>query len=133
MAWTYRQSTGRLSHPKLGLVATGYSGRDDGDGIPEPGEGKNDPSKQGERGVGPIPAGKWTIASMSAATDLAHGGDYLRLVPKAGTDTLGRSGFLIHGDSVKRPGSASLGCLIFPRLIRWAIWGSGDRDLEVVP
>ena len=54
------------------------------------------------------------------------------LEPAPGTDTLGRSAFRIHGDSVRAPGTASHGCIILPRAIRDHIWRSGDRDLEVV-
>lgn len=110
------------------LLARGYSGHDDGDGIPEPTDGKNDPSKQGVRGVGPIPVGHYTIGPPEPG----HGGYTLRLHPKPGTDTLGRSGFLIHGDSIKNPGTASLGCIIIPRGARMKVWTSGDHDLEVV-
>lgn len=129
MPFQYRIHDGRLSHSQAGWLVNGYSGLDDGDGVMEPGEGKNDPTKVGEKSIGPIPPGAYTIGPPEEG----HGGFALRLTPKPGTDTLGRGGFLIHGDSVSRPGSASLGCIIVPRLIRWAIWGSGDRDLEVVP
>jgi hypothetical protein len=44
----------------------------------------------------------------------------------------GRSGFLIHGDSIIRPGTASRGCIILAREIREQIAASGDADLEVV-
>src|ERR1035438_5538324 len=40
------------------------------------------------------------------------------LTPESGTNTFGREGFLIHGDSVQNPGTASHGCIILPQLGR---------------
>lgn len=117
--FTYKQATGELTHPSLGRLAVGYSGH---------GEGKNDPAGEALQDVGPIPRGVYTIGPPEDG----HGGFALRLTPSPGTDTHGRGGFLIHGDSISAPGTASLGCIIIPRIIRWAIWGSGDRVLQVV-
>jgi Protein of unknown function (DUF2778) len=120
--WTYAQSTGALLQNGT-QVATGYSGHDDG---------KNNPSMQAIRDVGPIPQGDWTIVGPPVNTP-DHGPYVLRLEPANGTNTFGRSGFLMHGDSIEAPGCASLGCVIMPRNIREQVWASGDTDLEVVP
>jgi hypothetical protein len=56
----------------------------------------------------------------------------LTLKPEADTQTFGRTGFLMHGDSIESPGCASQGCVIMPRPIREQVWKSGDRDLQVV-
>ena len=128
MPWRYRQSTGELFWPDGELLTVGYAGHDDGDGIPEPGEGKNDPSKQGVRNTGPLPRGRYSIGPPEPG----HGGYALRLTPMPGTDTLGRGGFLIHGDSVRNPGSASLGCIIVSRWARMQVWTHPDHELEVV-
>jgi len=56
----------------------------------------------------------------------------LKLNPAPSTDTHGRGGFLMHGDSKEHPGSASHGCVILPRAVREEVWNSGDRELEVV-
>ena len=53
------------------------------------------------------------------------------LAPEPGTETFGRSGFMIHGDNIKAPGTASEGCIIQVRAIREAFWNSGDREIEV--
>lgn len=56
-------------------------------------------------------------------------------MPDSSNEMYGRGGFLIHGDladAAKRQHRASLGCIIVPRLIRWAIWGCDDVELEVV-
>jgi len=128
--WQYKISTGELSLNGV-FRGTGYSGKDDGDNVPEPGEGKNDPTKVTERGIGPLPPGKYKIG-------LPHhhptaGPVTMRLHPQPGTETFGRSGFLIHPDSINAPGTASHGCIVLSRLLRLAIADGGDEDLNVVP
>lgn len=118
--WTYSQSTGNLSHDGT-HVDTGYSGYS---------VGKNNPAAQAVIDVGPIPQGAWTIAGVIAHTD-AHGPYVLILQPDPATATFGRSGFLIHGDSITAPGEASRGCIILGLGTREQIWGSGDRQLQV--
>ncbi len=44
----------------------------------------------------------------------------------------GRSGFLIHGDSVSHPGEASEGCIILDRNVRETIANDDDKYLVVV-
>lgn len=121
LAWTYVQKTGELQQDGE-HVATGYSGA---------GEGKNNPELQNVPNVGPIPRGDWTIDGPPFDTR-DHGPYVLRLQPDPGTETHGRSGFLMHGDSKAHPGTASHGCIILPRPTREQVWQSGDRDLEVV-
>lgn len=116
---TYSQSSGKFTCQAL--IAFGYSGN---------GDGKNNPAKQDVHNVGPIPQGEWTIVGEPFDTT-THGPFVLRLEPKDGTETFGRSGFLIHGDSVTHPGTASEGCIILPRIMRQTIWSSGERDVLV--
>ena len=120
-AWTYAQKTGELQQDGQ-HVATGYSGA---------GDGKNNPDMQSIPNIGPIPQGDWTITGPPVNT-AEHGPYVLRLAPKEETDTFGRSGFLMHGDSRNAPGTASHGCVILPRPVREQIWQSGDQELEVV-
>ena len=120
--WAYAQSTGELQHSGE-LIGTGYSGFDNG---------KNNPAMQAVANLGPIPQGDWTIVGPPVNTQ-AHGPYVLRLQPATGTNTFGRSGFLMHGDSIEAPGCASHGCIIMPRLVREKVWTSGDTKLEVVP
>jgi hypothetical protein len=128
MTWRYEQSTGRLWH----LEGTGYSGYDpDPTTHGEPGEGKNDPADEAVRSVGPIPNGHYQISP--AFKHPTTGDVTMRLTPAAGTDTHGRSGLLIHGDSRSKPGQGSHGCIVLPRVLRERIAMSGDRDLVVVP
>ncbi len=120
-AWTYEQKTGELQQDGK-HVATGYAGA---------GSGKNNPDLQNVASVGPIPTGDWKISGPPANT-AEHGPYVLRLNPAPETETFGRSGFLMHGDSKEHPGCASEGCVILPRAVREQVWNSGDRDLEVV-
>lgn len=119
--WIYVQATGRLYLSGV-LVGSGYSGC---------GDGKNSPSHEAVKSVGPIPAGRWRIQGEPFDSP-ATGPFCLRLAPNHGTDTHGRSSFLIHGDSLSAPGTASRGCIILARSLRRAIWESVDTDLLVV-
>jgi hypothetical protein len=119
--WTYVQSTGELLHNGQ-HVDNGYSGCD---------EGKNNPSMQAVVDMGPIPQGSWTIIGPPFATT-EHGPNVLRLEPVVGTNTFGRDGFLMHGDNVHFPGTASKGCIIMPPNTRLGVWASQDLTLEVV-
>lgn len=128
MPWTYVQRSGELWH-RGRVVARGYAGFDDGDGLVEAGEGKNDPSAQAQRGVGPLPVGRYFIgAPMQHPTAGAY---TLRLEPHPDNDMKGRSGFLIHGDSAV-PGAASRGCIVLSRAVRTIIASSLDYELIVV-
>lgn len=117
--WIWRQ-IGELWHDDI-MTATGYSGF---------GEGKNCPAKQNIACVGPIPQGSYKICGPPFETD-THGPYVLRLLPDKANQMFGRSGFLIHGDSVKSPGCASEGCIVLALATRKLIWTSGDLDLKV--
>ena len=122
--YLYEQKTGKL----FKLVTVGYSGHDDGDGIRESGEGKNDPAEEYVANVGPLPHGWWTFGP--AFTHPSKGPVVHQLIPDPATDTHGRDHFLNHGDSIPHPGSASEGCLITPRPVREMVQ---DKDrLHVV-
>jgi hypothetical protein len=128
--WTYRQSTGELLHDGV-LVGRGYSGADpDPSTRGEPGEGINRPEAQEQRAIGPVPRGRYrfTLPFFHPSA----GPVTMRLHPQPDTNTFGRSGFLIHGDSAKKPGSASQGCIVLHRELRLAMAESRDRWLEVV-
>jgi hypothetical protein len=128
--WEWRQKTGEIARTgdnesnvvAQGVVAQGYSGF---------GRGKNNPDYQSVPDVGPIPQGLWTIGGPPVDTD-THGPYVLHLAPCENTNTFGRSGFLIHGDSLEHPGEASHGCIILPRATRERIWQSNDRQLTVL-
>lgn len=118
--WTYHQQSGELLHDGA-PAGFGYSGS---------GLGKNNPAMQDQPSVGPIPRGRYTIGKRHDTP--THGPCVMVLTPAPGTDTFGRDGFLIHGDSKQVPGTASLGCIILSRTIRDQIGGSGDTELEVL-
>ena len=124
--WSYVQKTGQLLHDGE-FIATGYSGYDD----PETGQrGKNDPDLENVPDVGPIPAGSYLIGNP--VDTLTHGPFVLPLTPDPANQMFGRSGFLIHGDSVVEPGTASRGCIIMARPVRNQIAASRDGMLRVI-
>jgi len=119
--WLYEQSTGKLSSAQSAFIAFGYSGAD---------AGKNNPTMQSIREIGPIPQG---IYAIGAPFDSIEQGPFaMRLAPDAANEMFGRSGFLMHGDSHEHPGSASRGCIILPREARETVAASGDRELRVL-
>lgn len=116
--WKYVQSTGDLFHNSK-YVETGYSGA-------KP-DGKNNPAKECERNVGPIPRGGYDIADPIAKPTpvslplTADSPNYCN--PP-------RSGFLVHGDN--STSTASTGCIIVSRRTREQMRDSGDKRLTVV-
>ena len=129
--WEYSQGTGQWTNVNDQTGArtpegTGYSGN---------GEGLNNPAMQSTPNVGPIPQGSYIIGpqqdnTTNSGTSLPQS---MRLTPQDGTDTFGRSGFIIHGDNSAGDNSASEGCPIANRGIRNQIGSSGDDTLQVVP
>jgi hypothetical protein len=119
--WTYVQRTGELFDAHGELVATGYAGSQ---------EWKNRPEADGIRSKGPLPRGCYAIGPPRATRE--HGPYVLRLTPDPANDMKQRAGFLMHGDSKQRPGTASSGCVILPRAVRERVWTSGDLALRVV-
>lgn len=117
----YEISTGTLRKDGV-FLGVGYSGQP---------ECKNDPNKCSVRCKGPIPPGLYGIGAP--VDTMTHGPYVLPLTPNPKNEMYGRSGFLIHGDSVVHPGTASEGCIILPRTVREAIHNSADINLEVVP
>lgn len=122
MAWRYLQRLGWLFEPGGHLLAQGYSGK---------GEGKNNPALVTVENVGPIPAGEYAIGEPEDLKGGKHGPYVLPLTPAAGNAMHGRSGFLVHGDSIEQPGTASEGCIVLPLAVRQAMGASEDRVLVV--
>lgn len=118
---TYVQRTGALYADDGELIAVGYSG--------QPGW-KNDPAADGERNKGPIPRGEYLIGPPRST--LAHGPYVLSLTPDGANEMHGRGNFLIHGDKVGAPGTASQGCIVLAKEARVTVWERGDRLVRVV-
>jgi hypothetical protein len=120
----YEQASGRMLLREAGkydTLAVGYSGsRSRG--------GKNDPGKQCVKSTGPIPRGRYSIGAPFTGPSPYS----LPLTPDPANDMCGRSGFLIHGDSISHPGDASDGCIILTRPEREAIVKTGLKLLIVV-
>lgn len=124
--WTYHQESGQLEQDDK-PIAHGYSGFS---------FGKNNPAMQDEPNLGPIPRGTYTIELITDGDGNAC--DYegkkkpvMRLVPDASNDMFGRAGFLIHGDSISHPGTASHGCVIEAHNVRQLIADGLDQDNQL--
>ena len=91
----------------------------------------NDPAKQDRHSLGPIPIGVYVIGKERETTE-NHGPVVLPLSAMAGSETFGRNGFLVHGDSIQSPGQASHGCIILARAAREEMASSTDRLLVVL-
>lgn len=118
--WTYDQKTGDMSNGEI--RSKGYSGHP---------PHTNDPAAQKLHCVGPIPQGFYNMAQLIEG-QTTHGPYVIRLEPATGNAMFERSGFLIHGDSIAAPGTASNGCIIMSRPMREIIWKSNDHLLEVI-
>jgi len=116
--FVYSQKTGKLTLDGREIGA-GYSGK---------GDGKNNPDKEKERNVGPIPAGLWKVGKAREYKGMK---DCFDLTPD-GHDAHNRTEFLIHGDSKDSPGTASEGCIILNAAARKRIADSGVTRLRVV-
>lgn len=122
--WTWKQSAGELWRDGK-LVAKGYSGA--------PGH-VNATKSEGLRNKGPIPRGLWRMASVFPKHEkLGTVAISLRAV---GHDAMGRSDFMIHGESILRRGTASEGCIILDYATRVTLSNgvgrSGEDLIEVV-
>jgi hypothetical protein len=129
---TYSQIDGRWRRDGQ-LLGVGYSGRGVGRNRPFDSTAKMPDRAETEtmRNLGPLPAGRWRIGP--AFTHPILGPLVMPLLPVEGTETYGRTGFLVHGDS--REGNASSGCVVLGHFEREAISRAveaGDRDLTVV-
>jgi hypothetical protein len=122
MTWTYQQSTGILRDLHGVMAGIGYSGL---------GLYKNSPLAQTLPNQGPIPRGFWDILGPPVDS-LEHGPYVLRLQPYIDTKTFDRDDFLIHGDGLKMPGTASRDCIVMPFPVRKEIWESRDYILHVI-
>ena len=119
MPWQYHQQTGKLTR----------NGRDVGVGYSGSAQGKNNPALEALPNVGPIPRGRYRISPPRLHP--TKGPITMSLVP-VNHGALGRTRFLVHGDSMSHPGSASEGCIVLSRSVRLIMATSGDTDLEVV-
>jgi len=121
MIWTYHQSTGELWRDGK-LITTGYSGA--------PGH-VNATASEGIRNHGPIPRGRWRMFYVYQRH--ARLGPLAIALKPEGHKALGRSDFMIHADSVRKPGTASQGCIILPHAARVAmaacVGKGGDGEL----
>ena len=115
----WSQSKGTLTDQDGNLLGNGYSGKG------KPGEkdaGRNDPGREGEENVGPIPRGNWVIAEVYTSEYKGLQPPVIRLKPDDATRARvkgmdrGPDSFLIHGNNDKN--DASEGCVILDKPTR---------------
>lgn len=96
-------------------------------------DGFNDPSKVAIPDVGPIPEGDYDFVGPPF-THPQLGPYVLRIVPRKGTVTYGRSGFFLHGKPLPPADirSGSKGCMCAMLQTRVRVWQSGDSWLQVI-
>lgn len=104
IAATYSQTTGEIEGADGSLIALGWAGS---------GVGKNAPTMQGVRTVGPLPQGLYVVGVWC---DHPRLGKMVAPLTQIEGETFNRSDFWIHGPSRKagRYGQESLGCIIVP-------------------
>lgn len=105
-------------------VAVGYSGAVGA---------QNNPEREGERAIGPIPRGMWELdAPIGRHPRL--GPIVIGLEPK-GHNAKARTAFFIHGDNSQGDNSASKGCIVLSATTRSFIaagYWAGIRTMTVV-
>ncbi|WP_380180946.1 tlde1 domain-containing protein [Kalamiella sp. sgz302252] len=121
MSWTYNVMLKTFKHNGVYEFRARYAGA--------PGY-KDNPEYECLKEQGPLPRGKYRIVGVPF-THKKAGLFTLRLEPDKNNSMCGRSGFLIHGDSKTKPGTASNGCIVLDPKFRERIWQSGDKELIV--
>lgn len=122
MPWTYEQMTGDF-YKDGKFFGTGYSGN--GKTYKD---GRNNPDIEGIEGVGPCPRGTYKIGKARYSRNV--GPITMDLKPINGTDTIGQSALMIHGDN--KASDVSKGCIVLALSLRRLIDRSADRELRVV-
>lgn len=115
----YQISTGEWTHDGIS-IGFGYSGL---------GPYRNDPGSVALHGLGAIPPGDYSIGDEFDSPNT--GPCVMRLTPKPGTNTYGRTDFELHGNNSTN--TASRGCIIEAHSARVQVSQSTDKDLRVIP
>lgn len=100
------------------VLGTGYAGK---------GDGLNNPSKEDEPNVGPIPCGVWSLSFPYE--DPHKGKNCFRLVPL--TYRGSRRSFMIHANSKTGGTASSEGCIIMDAAVRQKLAESKENHLIV--
>jgi hypothetical protein len=95
------------------------------------GPAMNDPSREREIGIGPLPGGIYIVGEVRDSTTL--GPFVMNLDPAPGTEMYGRALMRVHGDTVADENHvASDGCIVAPRPAREWINAQHDRRIRVI-
>lgn len=94
------------------------------------GKGYNNPSQDGTKNVGPLPAGDYTIGKQEDHGDKKTS---MNLMPDKGNDMKKRDSFMIHGAHDNDQKDSSNGCIVLDKKSRDKVGASEDTSLHVVP
>jgi peptidoglycan hydrolase-like protein with peptidoglycan-binding domain len=124
--WIYEVTSGKFTNPEGKHIATGYSGKQ--------GIWQNNVAYEREKDHGPIPRGIWKMKNSAEMAEIRSTptSNTIPLVPMPETSTYGRHSFLIHGDHITEPGTASEGCIVLGKDERLKIINHPNRMLRVV-
>jgi hypothetical protein len=106
MNLNYSQTTGHLTKDSGEFIAEGWAGN---------GKGKNNPSMQNAKSVGPLPRGIYQVGPWE---ELHTGlGPLVAHLTMISGESFGRDAFYIHGPAVdpSHYGQESKGCIVIPR------------------
>ncbi len=103
------------------LLQIGYSGAPDF---------INQTEFEGRKNQGPIPRGLYSFGQRYG-NHPKLGPMSIALIPDAKNNMFGRSDFMIHRDSLSKPGTASQGGIILGRVARNMVWNNTREKLLV--
>lgn len=106
----------------LTVVGIGYAGH---------GWGRNNPRMEKVHGIGPLPAGDYTIGPLEMQ-HAALGLNVCALMPDPANTMYNRSGFFLHGRKSPTDLDASEGCIVLDHTSRMRVATSADRKLRVI-
>lgn len=111
---------GVLFHDGI-FIGTGYSGKE---------LATNNTNYESLKNIGPLPRGNYIIEAPVQGTE--KGPNAIPLTPNPNNKMFGRSGFMIHADSIEHPGFASDGCIVLIPSVREQIIQSTDKEFQVI-
>lgn len=121
MWWTFEIPTGRYFDPSGAYISTGYAGF---------GAGKDNVADESIADIGPLPENLYAFGDWY--TDPEKGPLVTHLTPVGDGEMYGRSGMMVHGDSIEHPGQASLGCCVADHPTRLAMSTSPCQFIRAV-
>jgi len=120
---TYKQSTGEVRDEQGAFVALGWAGNT---------AGKNEPTMEHVRCIGPLPAGLYQVGPWEAQHPGL--GPWVARLTQIEGETFGRDAFYFHGPSMDPAhyGQESKGCIVLPRVGRDRVRALAPDQVRVI-